>query len=226
MMENKYIDDFSQEFEDDLSLCNLPIQGYQDEEYSSHRPSTCSSQDIFEFSGGEGSSEPTTVLFCGKFLDPNQEPNEYQKRDYLSVKSASFHKPLSYYLEEESRSVSKTRSSSLRFAGPDPRKGSPVQKVNITAITSMSDKSRRRMFMFGPVKFKPEMDVASIRKRQGRRPPMQIPPLPEEAEKAVDGNGKRKKSGGDGELLRPLWCRSHIATALARSFGCISASMV
>ncbi|XAR72101.1 hypothetical protein NMG60_11018620 [Bertholletia excelsa] len=233
MTENKSVavsDDFVQEFEDDLSLCNLPIQGY-DHQDCSPRPSTSSDRDLFEFFGSFGSDlrQNDVAVFCGKIIDDQthdgEEMNEYRKRDYFSLKSASFHKPSPYYADgaqgRKPRSVTRTLSSSV---------WSPVQKVNITSITSMSQKSRRRMFMFGPVKFKPEMDVVAIRKRQGRRPPLQISPLPEDAE-ALVCRGGRWRSGGEsgGEawgLLRALWCRSRLAAALAKSFGCISASMV
>ena len=47
-MENKQIEDFSQDFEDTLSLRNLPIDGY-DHGLDSRRPSICSDQDLFEF---------------------------------------------------------------------------------------------------------------------------------------------------------------------------------
>ncbi|XAR72102.1 hypothetical protein NMG60_11018621 [Bertholletia excelsa] len=233
MTENKFVaasDDIFQEFEDDLSLCNLPIQGY-DHQDCSPRPSTSSDRDVFEFFGNFGSElrQNDVVVFCGKIIDDQtqdgEQVNEYRKRDYFSLKSASFHKPGAYHVDgaqgRELRSMTRTRSSSA---------WSPVQKVNITSITSMSQKSRRRMFMFGPMKFKPEMDVVAIRKRQGRRPPLQIPSLQEDAETVVCRGGTVRSGGGsrgDGwGLLRALWCRSHLAAALAKSLGCISASMV
>ncbi|XAR72100.1 hypothetical protein NMG60_11018619 [Bertholletia excelsa] len=233
MTDNKSVaasDDFFQEFEDDLSFCNLPIQG-NDHQDCSPRPSTSSDRDLLEFLGSLGSElrQNDVVVFCGKIIDDQthdgEEMNEYRKRDYFSLKSSSFHKPGAYHVDgsqrRELRSVTRTRSSSVR---------SPVQKVNITSITSMSRKSRRMMFMFGPVKFKPEMDVVAIRKRQGRRPPLQIPPLAEDSEALVRQGGRLKSAGGSGGygwgLLRALWCRSHLAAASAKSFGCISASMV
>ncbi|KAH7849416.1 hypothetical protein Vadar_017515 [Vaccinium darrowii] len=211
-MENKLItvpEDFT-DTEDNISLCNFAISGYEHDDLSP-RITKYSDTESFEF---------------------YHEVNEYQKRDYLSLKSASFSKArgfeLNYY--EEGRELN--RSSSNRVCRSKPNLSS-VQKVNITAITDMSAKSRRRMFMFGPVKFKPEMDVNAIRKRRSRLGPVNIPPMPEvteiEMEMAmVKSGGGRWKSGGGGGggMLRPLWCRSHLATALAKSFGCISASMV
>ncbi|KAL0402349.1 UNVERIFIED_CONTAM: hypothetical protein Slati_4264800 [Sesamum latifolium] len=69
----------------------------------------------------------------------------------------------------------------------------------------MSAKSRRRMFMFGPVKFKPEMELSAIKQRQARRA---------STEKAA-GNG------GGTSPLGVVRSRSHLTSMLARSFGCI-----
>ncbi|KAG5533248.1 hypothetical protein RHGRI_027446 [Rhododendron griersonianum] len=214
-MENKLNtvpEDLSQDFiadtDDDISLCNFAISGYEhDDVVRSPRASNASDGESFEFF---------------------HEVNEYRKRDYLCLKSASFHKARGFEWDdyhEEGRELTRSGSNRCR-----PKTNSPIQKVNITALTDMSAKSRRRMFMFGPVKFKPEMDVEAIRKRRSRLGPVNIPPMPEETEmKMVKSGGGRGKSGGgvgDGGMLRPLWCRSHLATALAKSFGCVSASMV
>ena len=203
-MENKQIEDFSQDFEDTLSLRNLPIDGY-DHGLDSRRPSICSDQDLFEFFTPNDSVSEIMGQDEG-----DEQVNEYRKRDYLCLRTESFNKDRGY--QWEFGSESEKRYGSDRF-----RAGSPAQKVNITALTSMSSTSRRRMFMFGPVKFKPEMDVNAIRERRNRRAPPRIQPMREESQVV--------SSGGRG-LARPLWCRSHLATALAKSFGCISTSIV
>ena len=202
-MEIKQIEDFSQDFEDALSLRNLPIDGY-DHGLDSRRPSTCSDQDLFEFF----TTNDSVSEIMGQ-ADGDEQVNEYRKRDYLCLRTASFNKARGY--QSEFSSESENRSGSARF-----RAGSTVQKVNITAITDMSAASRRRMFMFGPVKFKPEMDVTAIRERRNRRAPQRMRPMQEGSEVTASGGG----------LVRPLRCRSHLATALAKSFGCISSSIV
>ncbi|PSR93027.1 VPS10 2 like [Actinidia chinensis var. chinensis] len=219
------VEEFSQDFgdaEDALSLCNLPIDDYElDPSFQSRRGSVSSDQDPFEFgSGPELLVRNDSVVLWDR--NGAVEVNEYRKRDYLCVKAASFHKaPVRE--EREDWSVGRDRAVSLRIVRSPPVH--PVQKVNITAITSMSAKSRRRMFMFGPVKFKPEMDVAEIKKRRSRHP-MTIPPMPEEGQVVATAGRKEKSGSGNGGMMRPLWCRSHLATVLARSFGCISASIV
>ncbi|XP_052198228.1 uncharacterized protein LOC127805507 [Diospyros lotus] len=229
-----YSHDFG-DTDDALSLCDLPIPGYGYQDSSRHgtpRPSVSSDQELFEFFPDFRSvlSRSNSHFFSpNKFSeDETDQVNEFQKRDYFSVKSASFHK-VSGYDEDLRGEEREPRSSSLQLAKSDPfhsKKYNPVPKVNITALTAMSAKSRRRMFMFGPVKFKPEMDVTAIRRRQGRHP-LQIPPMPEESEIAEERCGRRNSSCGEGVPVRPpLACRSHIAAALARSFGCMSASMV
>lgn len=95
-----------------------------------------------------------------------------------------------------------------------------VQKVNITSLTSMSAKARRRMFMFGPVKFKPEMELSAIRERQSRRTPGPMFPAFEGGETVADGG----EGGGRGQLklaVRPVKSRAHLTNVLAKSF-CIS----
>ncbi|KAH7840940.1 hypothetical protein Vadar_023624 [Vaccinium darrowii] len=220
-MENKLItvpEDFTDTEEDNLSLCNFAISGYEEHENDdnlSPRKSISSDTEPFEFF---------------------HEVNEYQKRDYLCLKSASSSKARGFEFYKEGRELN--RSSSNRVCRSSKANLPSARKVNITAITDMSAKSRRRMFMFGPVKFKPEMDVDAIRKRsRSRLGPVNIPPMPEEFTETgmemaiVKSGGGRGKSvggggGGAGGMLRPLWCRSHLATALAKSLGCISASMV
>ncbi|CAL5363518.1 unnamed protein product [Camellia sinensis] len=222
--------------DDDISLCNLPIQGYKFEEPS--RRSNSSDQDRFEFCGATDSelSRNNSVVFFGNNV---YREIEFRKRD-LGMKSASFHKPRVGGEDRDGRTVNRNRSISLRFSLLDlsnySKQGSPVQKVNISAITSMSAQSRRRMFMFGPMKFKPEMDAVEIKKRKGNRPPMKIPPMSEGGEMVSSagcggGRGRGKAAGagagaGARVMRRPLWSRSHLATALAKSFGCISSSIV
>lgn len=94
-----------------------------------------------------------------------------------------------------------------------------VQRVNITSLTAMSAKSRRRMFMFGPVKFKPEMELGAIKQRQSRRVPVAMFP----AETVVSGGarGGKSRGGSNWGVVRALRGRSHLTNVLARSFGCM-----
>ncbi|XAR52394.1 hypothetical protein NMG60_11020462 [Bertholletia excelsa] len=211
--------------DDVLSFCNLRIDGYESEDSSLRRgrPSNASDQDVFEFFANPGDADVVNGDGDG------EELNEYRKRDYFCVRTASFRRiDKDHQLDEEREYISPSinRSNSVRSSGSDLNRSarrSPVQKVNITALTSMSEKSRRRMYMFGPVKFKPEMDVNALRRRQGRRPSAKIPSIPEGNEiVSVGTSGQKGKNDAvsSHELPRPLWHRSHLAAALARSVGC------
>ncbi|CAI9091089.1 OLC1v1026016C1 [Oldenlandia corymbosa var. corymbosa] len=195
------------------------------------------------------------VIFCGKLMvqedEEQEELNEYQKRDYLAmVKSNSFRKPSSRCYESNHKEVEEdptndNNNKSLRFSGSKSQiqnqthSSSPyhhhhrhqVQKVNISSLTSMSAKSRRRMFMFGPVKFKPEMELSAIKERQGKRlTTLLSPPTVLDGGKAVVNDGRKRGSSGShwGVVKSSLRGRAHLSNVLTRSFvfGCIPAGMV
>ncbi|CAK9152234.1 unnamed protein product [Ilex paraguariensis] len=178
-------------------------------------PRTSSAQELFEFfSNLSSETYPTAttsddVIFRGKIISiepPEVESlnDEYRKRDhYLSpIEPASFRGPTSFVQflndERESYVTKKTSANSFRC--------SSVRKMNISSLTSMSATSKRNMFMFGPVKFKPEMELSAIRERQNRRPPALMFPASSSGEKeVVDGGGRLRR-------------RDH----LARSFCCMN----
>ncbi|KAG8380498.1 hypothetical protein BUALT_Bualt06G0021900 [Buddleja alternifolia] len=172
--------------------------------------------ELFEFSTSQTrpvSSIHNDIVFCGKIINNEEEQlNEYEKRDYFAtIKSRSLRKPS--FSDRNAADDKRRSSSSTRFSGDLTRSTGGdldyhVQRVNISSLTSMSAKSRRWMFMFGPVKFKPEMELSAIKQRQARREP---------AEKTV-------ASGGAGVVRSGLMRRSYLSSVLARSFGCIPAA--
>ncbi|KAL3523455.1 hypothetical protein ACH5RR_016289 [Cinchona calisaya] len=235
-MENKeinnttweYFGEEAEEVEDTLSFCNLTMQEYKESSVlQTPRDSSCSAhEDFFEFFNEEKNPEffsAPDIIFCGKIME--EELNEYQKRDYLAmVKSHSFRSSYDECPSFNNERDLKKSSTSTRYVTDSKYH---VQRVNITSLTSMSAKSRRRMFMFGPVKFKPEMELSAIKERQGRRSPKIMFPASEEDA----GNGKAvvvSKAGGGGakkshwSMVRSsLKGRSHLTAVLAKSFGCI-----
>ncbi|XP_057798974.1 uncharacterized protein LOC131014865 [Salvia miltiorrhiza] len=196
-----------------LSFSHLPSP--QNNSGSSSTPSARPDL-LFEFSAADLAAAPThsyhnDIVFCGKIIHDDDEEeedelNEYQKRDYFAtVKSKSLRKPSSP--DSEHRRL----SAATRFSGELARPKSAdvdvdyhVQRVNISSLTSMSAKSRRRMFMFGPVKFKPEMELGAIKQRQAKL-----------AESGRKGQWEMLKSSLSG--------RSHLTSLFARSLGCIPA---
>ncbi|CAH9137615.1 unnamed protein product [Cuscuta epithymum] len=93
------------------------------------------------------------------------------------------------------------------------RVASVSRKVNISSLTSMSSASRRRMFMFGPVRFKPEMDLVAIKERQRRRlSPKKVLPATVADEGVVANGGDRPKRRG---------VRSRLWDLVAKRIGCL-----
>ncbi|KAI3808990.1 hypothetical protein L1987_24954 [Smallanthus sonchifolius] len=92
--------------------------------------------------------------------------------------------------------------------------GSPRHGVRFSTAVKKS-KSKRRIFMFGPVRFVPEMEMSSIRERQGRRTPSRMFPVAEggDVRKTVTDAGTDKN-----EKVR---CRARLNSVLERSLACL-----
>ncbi|KAL2549566.1 uncharacterized protein Fot_11106 [Forsythia ovata] len=226
----KYYDE--QEEEDTLSFSNLVIaQNNSDSVEHSPRTSSVQIDPLFEFFTGL-TSQPysnSEKNSHGKLVNEQEEDeelNEYQKRDYFAtVKSHSFRKPSIYDHDHhrQKENIMSRFSSSQRAVSQSKCSGDlnyHAQRVNITSLTSMSAKSRRRMFMFGPVKFKPEMELGAIKQRQNRQVPVAMFPA---KVVVISGGARGGKSGGGSHwgLIRALRGRSNLTNVLARSFGCM-----
>ncbi|KAI3799742.1 hypothetical protein L1987_35043 [Smallanthus sonchifolius] len=171
---------------DDDVLSLRDLQMYDQTATSSTRssPRTSSAQEMFEFFPDISNHTATgDIVFCGKLIpgsvgdaDDQELNDQYQSRNYLG--SSSFR-----FLERPIEHAIPLRSVSNRDLG-SPRHGvklsTSVKKVSMTSM------SKRRKFMIGPV---PEMEMRSIRERQGRRAPSRMFPVVEggEARKAVAG---------------------------------------
>lgn len=189
--------DFNEDNEDALSFRDLQMYNQTDTNSNRSSPRTSSSQELFEFFPTLPNSPATNVdiMFCGKLIPG----------------SSSFRLP-----ETEIDLMVPRRSISQRDLGlprHSIKPSSSVKKVNITTLTSMSSKSRKRMFMFGPVKFMPEMEMSSIRERQGRRIPSQrmFPGVVE------DGDAVKLVTHKN----QTLTCRARLNSVFERSFACL-----
>ncbi|KAL7109792.1 hypothetical protein ACP275_06G197500 [Erythranthe tilingii] len=205
---------------DRLSFCNYLRLEETDSGGSTQHSRRNSSDHLFEFLISQpGPDAGSDVIFCGRTIHEEEDEdqlNEYQKRDYFAtIKSKSQSQ------SNRGSSFSDRRiSSSTRIPGDPIRSRCSssgnldyhAQRVNITSLTSMSAKSRRRMFMFGPVKFRPEMDLSAIKQRRA---------APVEKVAAAASGGARSRWG---VLRSSLRGRSHLTSVLARSLGCIPAA--
>lgn len=177
-MEYNYFGPHDQEEEDGedvLSLCNLPINGEEPEsnEFSDENHNLSFDQNLFEFfstsTKGPGSdhsemNKEKQIVFCGKIIA--SEPEDRRRRLI-------------------SEPFAPARSNSFRFPISNP---SP-SRLKSCRYSSTSARSRKHHFMFVLEKFRPDMELSDIKKRQSRRPPAPMFP-------PVDG-GKRRSQHWD-----------------------------
>ncbi|KAK9283329.1 hypothetical protein L1049_011568 [Liquidambar formosana] len=192
-----------EEAEDALSFCNFPINDVGEEseynEFSGENPNPSSDQDLFEFFPNPKCSQTNNIIFCGKII-----PYEHERR-----------------LENRAKSLRVTSSK----PSPSPTTAPAIGSCRFLS-TSAGSKSRRHVFMFGVVpKFRQEMELRDMKKRQSRLAPAPMFPAVGGGEMVVSGEaGIGKVDNGNWGLLRLLKCRSrtHFGSALATSFGCLS----
>lgn len=153
--------------------------------------------------------------------DQNPESDElfYQEPPNLSFEfftESSDHEitKLIPYEQEDLRSIPKpfasaaTRSNSFRFPIPKHSQSRAPMGCRYTATS----RSWKHNFTFTPEKFRPDMELSDIRKRQSRRPPAPM-------FLAVDGPKTRNQHWGLIWLIRR---RSHSGCSFAKAlFGCL-----
>ncbi|KAF3631092.1 hypothetical protein FXO37_28175 [Capsicum annuum] len=189
--------------------------------------SSSSTQEFFEFFSENFDSENykfSDIIFCGKIIrhENDIKATELEQTENLSplFRSDSFHGPYNGL-------VNQNRANLTRFSGSQ-----NLERVNISGLTSMSSKSRRIMFMFGPVKFNPEMELSEIKQRQSRRQSMTttrssvgeemvIPGSDVGAKTTLLKNKMKKKKDGSTRKMMEL-SRPHFVNVLAKSLSCFS----
>ncbi|KAK6775154.1 hypothetical protein RDI58_026155 [Solanum bulbocastanum] len=195
-----------------ISLCDIQMNydGYESPKVSS------SSQEFFEFFN-EYSENYTfsDIIFCGKIIRHKNDSVVQENNLSPLFRSNSFHRHITAPVNNQNR------ASSARFY-------SSQERVSISGLTSMSAKSRRKMFMFGPVKFNPEMELSEIKQRQGRRRcalPLPVIPMSEDGGDTMaleKSRKKKKKEGGPTGKLMELTSRPHFVNVLAKSLRSLS----
>lgn len=162
--------------EDALSLCNLQLNNeeLESDEYEKN-PNPSFDQELFEFLGTDTDTRASS----------DHETN--------SEKQIVFGKLISYEEEDDhnliSESFDATHSTSFRFSIPKP---TPARPADSCQYSSTSVRSHKHNFFFVPEKFRPDMDLNDIKKRQSRRPP--APLFPTVDGTSVEGE-KRVKWG-------------------------------
>ncbi|EEF32686.1 uncharacterized protein LOC125370432 [Ricinus communis] len=203
-----------EEFEDSLSLCDLPL--HQETETNTfpdqELPNCPSNQDLFEFSLTPNSKiDPTlhNVIFCGKNMSCKME----------EPTNALYDEGNSLFPSNSTQLLSKScRSNSFHMQTLKP---SPPTRLT-RSFRYQSGNSRKHKFMIGLARIPPEMELSDIRKRQRRQAPISMFPAKvpsDETPVATSNEGDRKVNQC---LLKPLKCRSYLKRGLSKvHLGCM-----
>ncbi|CAH1438477.1 unnamed protein product [Lactuca virosa] len=199
--------DINDENDDAFSLRDLQMYDNTNASSTHSSPRTSSGQELFEFFHTlSNPPETVDIVFCGKVI-----PGLVGKGNddhFTLVRSPSSRLPDPPAVKH----AIPMRSASFSTS---------VKKMNITSLTSMSSKSRRRMFMFGPVKFLPEMEMSAIRERQGRRAPSQMFPVAEGGGKETTVKVTAGRHKNQRDAVKRLTCRARLNTVFERSLACL-----
>ncbi|OMO55658.1 hypothetical protein COLO4_35897 [Corchorus olitorius] len=180
------------------------------------------------------------IIFCGKLIPLKQRPLSFQTQK-VTYPFGHEKTRKTHVLRKRSESLSELRSASITRS--DSTKNTNVlrnsrsldyQKLHRFEMernpsvrsVGKSDqvspkkavKPRWYIFMFGMVKFPPEMELKDIKSRQSRRNQSAMFPLAEDhGGKKFAGNRSSGK-GASWNLLKALSCRDHTSVAVTASF--------
>ncbi|XVE68952.1 hypothetical protein DITRI_Ditri09bG0111200 [Diplodiscus trichospermus] len=199
------------ELEETLSFCDLSLENQElhHEFLSSHHHSPSSpSHEHFEFPFIPNNSTKNDIVFCGKLIKEQglDGDGDDQSRYLFPLSSARL------------SNNKKKDLGSLSFV--DSKRNSSSSSTKNFRSQSSSFSSRKHKVLIGVAKITPMMELSDIKKRQSRRNPSpMVPPMAPGDLEAVAAGGRRGHHWG---LLKPLRCRGHLVSALARAtLGCI-----
>ncbi|KAK6136040.1 hypothetical protein DH2020_030206 [Rehmannia glutinosa] len=183
------------ESDETLSLCDLPLYSDQSEEDLSAESQGSSSissseQDYFEFFSQELSPTttgfpPESIIFCGKLIPYKKTESSLEKDSsklvHESKKQTNIKKKRGWGLFRWKFSLSKNSKKGTTLMHKDQsgkkmynsnkhEKGHdlPVHKMSILTSSS-SGKARWYLFLFGISRFSSEVELSDIKNRQSRR---------------------------------------------------------
>ncbi|KAI4351349.1 hypothetical protein L6164_005723 [Bauhinia variegata] len=192
------------ESEETLSLCDLPIHNDSaqwDDDFSKedgHKSSSNNNDgdndDFFEFfsedftASTRGNTEKD-IIFCGKII-PFREPPQF-----LPQKGKNFQSNSQKGVVLSSKSARNYDSGSIKGqqvkGSKDLMCGYPTENVSLLRSTT---KSKWYLFMFGMSSLPTQMELRDIRRRQSRRGPTAVSPVPEERE-SIKSKERRNGKG-------------------------------
>ncbi|XVF34218.1 hypothetical protein REPUB_Repub18cG0040200 [Reevesia pubescens] len=204
----------------------------------SRRSSSEAAPEFFEFLSDLSSNmcPADDIIFCGKLIPLKERPISFQtKNDYLFEE-----KRKSHVLRKRSESLSELRSSSITRSNSTKdatvlrnSRSLDYQKLHrykmerypSTKSVGKSEVSPKKVikprwyvFMFGMIKFPPEMELKDIKNRQFRRTPSVMFPTVEDGSKKFAGNRSSGK-GSSWSLLKALSCKDHTSVAVTTSLS-------
>ncbi|KAL5836382.1 hypothetical protein ACOSQ4_015879 [Xanthoceras sorbifolium] len=202
------------------------------------RRSSSEPPELFEFLSNLSSSEnmcpAEDMIFCGRLISSTQ-PIKAQSREDKKPQASVFRRRSESLSELQTTST--TRSNSNRTSNSILRssrsldyqklrrlsssRNSPDSDMERNSSVRRSDKvkavrPRWYLFMFGMVKFPPEMDLRDIKSRQFRRNTSSVMFPPSES----DGNfqGQRGSGKSSWKFLKALSCKDPASIAVTTSF--------
>ncbi|MFQ6625407.1 hypothetical protein Gotur_005084 [Gossypium turneri] len=221
-----------EEDEEALSLCDLPLE-YLDTKNSptnDHLPNLkhtrtqkSSSEydpEFFEFFSDKNGSHmcpADDLIFGGKLVPLKQQQQQYfpsQTQSHVLLRKRS--ESLSE-LRTQNRAVLLRNSRSLDYQKPKLHRSDMAERNSKPEVSSPKKvvKPRWYVFMFGSVKFPPEMELKDIKSRQFRRNPAIM--FPDDGKKMGD-NRSSDKGSSSWCLLKALSCRDYTSVAVTSSF--------
>ncbi|GMI74157.1 hypothetical protein like AT4G30230 [Hibiscus trionum] len=217
------------EEEEALSLCDLPLDldtntTPRNDPNQAARTRISSPEVAFEFFGfrnddtGSDMCLAEDIFSGGKLVPSGEKPHVLRKRSgsLSELRSGSSAKS-SDALLRISRSLDSQKQKLHRLD----------VKERVTSAKSFDQsevspkkvvKPRWYVFMFGSVKFPPEMELKDIKSRQFRRNPSVM--FPDYGKKVADNNLSSDKSSSSSSwfLLKALSCRDYTSVAVTSSF--------
>ncbi|XVE79994.1 hypothetical protein DITRI_Ditri14bG0102900 [Diplodiscus trichospermus] len=204
----------------------------------SRRSSSEATPEFFEFLSDLSSDmcPADDIIFCGKLIPlKHQTINSFRtwednplgksKNHVLRKRSESLSELCSSSINRSNSNKNSTRllrnSRSLdyqKLRRSDMERNPSTRSLEKAEVSpKKAVKPRWYIFMFGMVKFPPEMELKDIKSRQFRRSPSLMFPSMEDGGKKFAGNPSSVK-GCSWSLLKALSCKDHTSVAVTSSF--------
>ncbi|KAL4311954.1 hypothetical protein GQ457_01G049790 [Hibiscus cannabinus] len=219
-----------EEEEEALSLCDLPLDLHtntipRNDPNHVARTRISSPESVFEFfrfrndDNGSDMRSAEDIISGGKLVPFGEKPHVVLRKRSGSLS------------EFRSSSSAKSGDALLRISRSLDSQKQKLHRLDVkervgskksfdqseVSIKKNMVKPRWYVFVFGSVKFPPEMELKDIKSRQFRRNPSVL--FPDDGKKAADTNRSSEKNKcSSWRLLKALSCRDYTSVAVTTSF--------